>query len=168
MTTSWANGEVWKNIPGVEDAYQVSNLGRIRKRLRELKPYVNWDGYLRVDVTSKDGKKARVALHRLVALAFVPNPDNKPHVNHLNGDRADCRAENLQWATNSENQRHRRSVMCSGGNSGRREVVCLSTGQTFDSLSEAARKTGNRIASVQECCKGKRKTTHGLEWAYKE
>lgn len=154
-------------MPGYEGAYQVSNLGRIRSRHRVLCPVVNWDGYLRV-LIEKDGKKRRVALHRLVALAFVPNPENKPQVNHKNGTRADCRAENLEWCTNAENQRHRHSVKVSRENRAKRAVVCTSTGQVFESLSEAARQTETRIASIQECCKGQRKTANGYGWQYKE
>jgi endonuclease YncB( thermonuclease family) len=128
---------------------------------------VNWDGYLRVLVV-KDGRRSQIALHRLVALAFVPNPENKPQVNHKNGTRADCRAENLEWCTNAENQRHRHHVTGRRENRSKRAVVCTSTGQVFESLSEAARQTGARIASIQECCKGQRKTANGYGWAYKE
>ena len=165
--TSW-DDEVWKDLPQLGGHYQVSNQGRIRKATKVLHPTVNWDGYLRVRVTDKNGRKQQVALHRLVALAFIPNPDNKPQVNHRDGDRANCRAENLEWVTNAQNQQHRRGTMNSGGNCGKRAVVCVSTGQEFSSISEAARKTGNRIASIQECCKGKRKTTKGQRWSYKE
>ena len=154
-------------MPGYEGAYQVSNLGRIRSRHRILRPTVNWDGYLRVLVV-KDGRGTRVALHRLVALAFVPNPENKPQVNHKNGDRANCRAENLEWCTNAENQRHRRRAIGSKGFQGKRAVVNTTTGETFESLSSASRQTGARIASIQECCKGQRKTANGYGWQYKE
>ena len=159
--------EEWRDIPGFEGAYQASNLGRIRGRRGILHPIVNWDGYHRVAL-QKEGRPVRVALHRLVALAFIPNPENKPQVNHKDGDRGNCTAENLEWSTNAENQRHRRRVNGSGGYSSKRAVVNTTTGQSFESLSEAARQTGARIASIQECCKGLRKTANGYGWQYKE
>lgn len=159
--------EEWRDLPGYEDAYQVSDLGRIRSRHRVLQPTTNWDGYLRVSIV-KGGTRRLVALHRLVALAFLPNPGNKPQVNHKNGIRADCRATNLEWCTNAENQRHRNSVVGSGKNRTKRAVVNTTTGQSFESLSDAARQTGARIASIQECCKGLRKTANGYGWQYKE
>lgn len=159
--------EEWRDVPGYEGIYQVSNQGRLRNQHKLLSISVNWDGYHRARLW-KNGKKAQVALHRLVALAFCPNPEHKPQVNHKDGDRSNCKAENLEWVTNAENQRHRRAVIGSGGNCSKRAVVCTSNGQTFESLSEAARETGARIASIQECCKGKRKTAAGKGWAYKE
>ena len=145
----------------------MSNLGRIRNRRGVLHPTINWDGYHRISL-QKEGRRVLIALHRLVALAFIPNPENKPQVNHKNGDRGDCTAENLEWCTNAENQSHRRRVIGSGGCLSKRAVVCTTTGQTFESISEAARQTETRIASIQECCKGQRKTANGYGWQYKE
>lgn len=146
----------------------MSNLGRIRNRRGVLlHPTVNWDGYHRIAL-QKDGRRVKVALHRLVALAFVPNQENKPQVNHKDGDRGNCTAENLAWCTNAENQRHRHRVIGSGGHTSKRAVVCTTTGQAFESLSAAARTTKTRIASIQECCKGLRKTANGYGWQYKE
>lgn len=159
--------EEWRGLPGYEDAYQVSNLGRIRSRNHVLQPTTNWDGYLRVSI-GKDGARRLVALHRLVALAFLPNPDNKPQVNHKNGNRADCRVTNLEWCTNAENQRHRNSAIGGGKNRKKRAVVNTTTGQIYESISEAARQTETCIASIQECCKGQRKTANGYGWQYKE
>lgn len=161
------NTEVWRSVPGYADCYQVSNLGRFRNSRGIRQPLTNWDGYLRVTLKRETGERAQVALHRLVAKAFIPNPENKPQVNHKNGDRGDCRAENLEWVTNSENQKHRRA-RGSAGAGPKKAVVCTSSGQVYESLSEAARQTNTRIASIQECCKGLRKTAHGMTWAYKE
>lgn len=167
MLTS-CNTEVWRSVPGYADCYQVSNLGRFRSSRGIRQPSTIWDGYLRVTLERETGKRTTVALHRLVAKAFVPNPENKPQVNHKNGDRCDCRAENLEWVTNSENQLHRRQVIGNPGTTSKRPVVCITTGRTYESLSCASRQTHTRVASIQECCKGLRKTANGLRWAYKE
>jgi hypothetical protein len=101
--------EIWKPITGF-DSYEVSNLGRLRRvldgKLTLLKPeFHKQTGYLRANVWTK-GKRKHRKLHRVVAEAFIPNPHNKPEVNHKNGDKKDCSVYNLEWATPSENILH--------------------------------------------------------------
>lgn len=159
--------EVWKEVPGYEGLYQVSDKGRLRGPRGDLKkPSRNYNGYLRVNLY-KHGEYHQKCLHVLVALAFIPNPENKPEVNHINGKRHDCRAANLEWCTRAENQQHRRKVLSSGGSTKKRRVLCTTTGTTYESLSAAATSTGSRIGGVYACCRGYQKQTNGLSFRYK-
>lgn len=106
--------EIWKDVEGFEGYYKVSNRGRFLrvspyrygKNERLLNP-VNLFGYLRVSMTKGgDFKQATHPAHRLVARAFIPNPENKPFINHINGVKSDNRVENLEWCTQSENMKH--------------------------------------------------------------
>lgn len=103
--------EVWKTIKGYEN-YQVSNTGLVRslnyKRLgfvKVLKFRPTYKGYIKAPLTKNNITKS-IFIHRLVAIAFIPNPQNKEQVNHINGIKTDNRVENLEWVTNSENQIH--------------------------------------------------------------
>ena len=102
--------EEWRWIPEYEGRYEVSNLGRVRsyaryRKPRLLKPYHDPRGYVQM-VFTVDRKPRTHWLHRLVAAAFITNPENKPSVNHINGNKADNSAANLEWATYSENTTH--------------------------------------------------------------
>lgn len=103
--------ERWRWVPGYEGLYMVSDLGRVMgmpKRTHYghlMALYEKKTGYVQVCL-SKDGKKHYASVHRLVSQAFLDNPNNKPEVNHINGDKSDNRAENLEWVTRSENELH--------------------------------------------------------------
>lgn len=97
--------EIWKPIKDYEGYYEVSNYGRVKSignRGRILKPKKGNNRYYYV-ILSKNGKPQTKRIHRLVAEAFIPNPDNKPYVDHINTDRNDNRVENLRWVTHKEN-----------------------------------------------------------------
>lgn len=99
---------VFKELPldlnGYESKYKITNDGRVYSEYLGdfMKPYYSKGGYVRVKLNYGDRSK-KVMIHRLVAMAFIPNPDNKPQVDHINRNRADNRVENLQWVTAQEN-----------------------------------------------------------------
>lgn len=94
--------EIWKDIPGYEGLYQVSNLGNVRRTKLLKKYYDKTKGYDVISL-SKNGKSKIAKVHQLVAKTFIPNPNNKPEINHINTIRTDNRVENLEWCTRSEN-----------------------------------------------------------------
>jgi len=94
---------IWKDVPGHESRYEVSNDGLVRTKPRILKPYPSKNGgHLQITLTGR----TRTYVHRIVASAFIQNPDGKPVVNHKNGDPSDNRLENLEWVTSGENVAH--------------------------------------------------------------
>lgn len=113
--------EIWRSVKGYEGFYEISNKGRLKSLKRSfIIPYskgvvnkgekilyhqVCIKGYASCKLSLK-GKSRRIKIHRLVAIAFIPNTYNKPQVNHINGIKTDNRVENLEWVTNSENQLH--------------------------------------------------------------
>lgn len=108
LTLDDLDGEIWKPIPDY-DGYQVSNFGRVKSfkqgKIIILKPALAIVGYLFVGLFKKK-KKKKIRIHQLVACAFIPNPENKPEVNHRDGNKFNNCVDNLEWVTSSENQRH--------------------------------------------------------------
>lgn len=109
--------EIWKDIEGYEGLYQASNLGQIKSiqyfnhannksytRNKILKPIINEKGYYRVDLY-KERKSKRFRIHRLIAKTFIPNPNNFPEVNHINGNKKDNCINNLEWCTHKHNMK---------------------------------------------------------------
>lgn len=100
--------EEWRPVSGYEEFYSVSNTGKVRSlRLNiELKPSLSFKGYLRIVLWSPTGTRLTGIVHRLVAQAFIPNPENKPQINHIDCQRSNNHVSNLEWCTPKENTAH--------------------------------------------------------------
>lgn len=174
--------EEWKAVKGFEDAYEISNLGNLRSidRISCGKRYTGKiisnaqvrGGYL-VNILSYEGKRKTVRRHRLVAEAFIPNPDGKPEVNHLDGDKGNNRVENLEWATHKENTNHAwiTGLTKAPPAEENKKVIQFYEGipiAEYSSIDIAANINGISAADICKCCKGKRKNAGRYSWEYKE
>lgn len=129
--------EVWKEVEGFEGLYWISNFGKVRNHKRGIQ--FGWEhnkfGYRKVRLY-KDGKTKDIYLHRLVALAFIDNPSNKPDVNHLDNDPSNNHVDNLEWCTHSENMQYAsKQGRLKGGS---KIVLNLLNGIYYDSIKDAA------------------------------
>lgn len=152
----------------------VSSFGRVKSLPRNgtilseriIKPHLLKSGYLQVEL-SKNDKMHGFRVHRLVAVSFVPNPDSKEFVNHKNGNKIDNRAENLEWATRSENQLHAIYVIKTQKT---RSVVQKSKKgeliKKWDCIAMASSALGIRGDSIVRNCRGRRKSAGGYVWSY--
>lgn len=165
--------EEWRDIAGYEGTYQVSNLGSLRRLHKTTEPKLlkqhMWRGY-KVAHLSKRCVQTAERVHRIVARAFIPNPENKEQVNHINGDKMDNRVSNLEWVDRSENMLHRYRKLktnCSNGSPSRR-IRCVETGRTFSNSSEASEIMGGDPCTIRRCANGEKysKTSGGYHWEY--
>ena len=164
--------EIWKPIKNFENRYRVSNFGRIYsvKRNTIMKPSM-LNGYWRV--TLHDGSKTNgYYVHRIVAEAFIPNPQNKPLVNHIDEDRANNLVSNLEWATFSENvnygSRNAKVSEAFSKNGISRPVMCVETGIVYNSGKHAKRETGIDDGSINHACSDRCQTAGGFHWKFCE
>lgn len=155
----------WK-IPKEFGKYEVSNDGKVRKvtTKRELKAFPDKDGYLKFGVR-KNGKRVFIGAHRLVAMAFIPNPEGKPQVNHKNGVKWDNRVNNLEWVTSSENRLHAYKTGLQVPPH-MRAVRCVETGRVYKSQADAARDTGVLQGNISKSIKRKYSLKRGLHWEW--
>jgi hypothetical protein len=162
--------EEWRDVLGFEELYQVSNLGKVRTIKNgeaEMSQQENRNGYMTVHLRNK-GVERRAMVHRLVAEAFISNPDELKDVNHKNGDKSDNRVENLEWVSHSDNMTH--SFRELGKNV--RHIVQLSLDgvliDRWNSITEAAEATGICRTDIGACCRGERTMAGAFEWKYEE
>ena len=164
--------EIWKDIKDYEGLYQVSNLGRVKSlkygKEKILKSCKLNNGYLIVNL-HKEGKQKHYYIHRLVATAFIPNPDNLSQVNHINEDKTDNRVENLEWCDNKYNINYgTRNERIGKTNS----IPILQFDldgefvKKWDSIMQVERELGFDNSGICMCCKGKRKSAYGYKWRY--
>lgn len=173
--------EQWKEIDDY-NGYSVSNTGKIKSFRRKsnkekgliLKQETSYRGYKQVSLY-KDGKKHQKFVHRLVAEAFIPNPDNKPEVNHKDTDKTNNAVSNLEWNTSSENTIHayknglydnlKESLSIAGPNR-HPPVRVVETGKIYRSQRELSKELNLCEQCVSRCLKGGSKSTKGYHFEY--
>lgn len=170
--------EEWLDVVGYEGLYQVSNLGRIKSlnynrtgKEAIISPNNLNTGYLQV-ILCKNGKTKHHTIHRLVAMAFLPNTDNLPQVNHKDENKENNCVENLEWCGPKYNINYgtarERTVKNMTGPYKSKQVLCVETGVIYSSSYEASRKIGTNKGNIISCCRGKRNTAGGYHWKYSD
>jgi hypothetical protein len=177
--------EIWKPIKGYEDLYEVSNTGRVRRirhkavigktnptlPQREKKPHVNQDGYAMVGLYRGQTQK-HIGVHRLVAMAFIPNPENLPQVNHKDEDKTNNHVDNLEWCTNEYNSRYgtRSERIGKANKNGKKSKPIIGKKDDkilqFPSIAEASRTLKIVRENIVAALKGRRKDAGGYIWEY--
>ena len=170
--------EEWRDIKGYEGYYQISNFGRVKSLPRDvgrnrckneiiMKTSLDKDGYENL-VLRKNGKQRHFRVNRLVAEAFLENPNNYPQVNHKDEDKTNNNVNNLEWCSAKYNVNYgSRTEKAS------KKVICVTTGKIFKSIAEASKYYNLKGNHISACCKGKLKscgkhptTGEKLVWKY--
>ena len=193
--------EIWLPVVGYESYYEISNRGNVRSFERTItyetkaksgifvdrvikpknrKICINTCGYYHTSFKVNKINKV-VRIHRLVAEAFIPNPENKPEVNHKDGIKTNCTVSNLEWATPTENNQHaldtglRRSAAFGKfgiDNPKSKDIIQLDKAgnvlNRFAGAREAERKTGIANSNISNCCHGKKMFAGGYIWKFDE
>lgn len=186
MGGTFMKKEIWKDIPNYESVYKINNYGIIKnkKTNRIKKTHINNSGYERV-VLSKNGEDKNYSVHRLVAQAFIPNPNNFSQVNHKDENKANNSVDNLEWCTPSYNCRYGnrikkiaektkithkgkhyspRTEFQKGRNA--KKIINITTNKIYNSMQEAYKETNVPTSNISMCCQKKIKQAGGYIWRY--
>lgn len=173
--------EIWKQVRGYEGRYEVSNLGRVRsfaqsKKGKIISGSLSKKGYVMVKLYNGFRAKKTCPVHRLVATAFIPNPNDLPQVNHKDENKENNCVENLEWCTNDYNTHYGTKIArvaaklrCCPTTS--KKIFSIDSNgvkQFYDSINEAARQTGLLRPNITKVLMGRRHTCGGLHWCYVE
>lgn len=162
--------EIWRTIHGYGGQYQVSDQGRVRSlkfgKERILKPIRHLSGYLNVSLC-KNREHKMYKVHRLVAQAFIPNPDNLPQVNHKDENKENNSVQNLEWCDakyninyGTRNQRYSKPVL--------QYTKSGAFVKEWKSAMDVQRNLGYHQQHISHCCNGKRKSANGFVWKFKD
>ena len=172
--------KIWRDIAGYEGLYQVSNMGRVKSleriitrkngrkqtiRERILKPKTKRTGYLQVGLFNGRGKEKKFLVHRLVCGAFHENPENKPCVNHIDENKANNEANNLEWCTYKENNNHGTRTARTSKPVGQYSIDGNLI-KVWQSTREVERQLCFDHSTVSKAAQGKYKTAYGYVWKY--
>ena len=151
-------------IKGYEN-YKIDRLGNVyNSKGHLLKQHITNNGYVRVTLC-KHQKHKHFSVHRLVAQAFIPNPNNLPQVNHIDYNKTNNRVENLEWCSPIQNLEYS-NIIYKASLKKERKIKCLETNEIFNSIKEACNKYKLHHANVVACCNGRRNKCGGLTWLY--
>lgn len=187
--------EIWKPVKNFENLYEISNIGRLKslprpRRYKDIntglyktymtkeyiiKGRINDNGYKRT-ILSKNGTRFYMDIHRLVAEVFIPNPENKPCVNHKNGRKLDNRVNNLEWTTYKENNNHAQNTgLWKTVTFNKKPILNITTGKQYESAIAAAKDIHKEVPTsnvetvmknIKACCYGKQKSAYKYQWKH--
>ena len=154
--------EEYRDIIGYEGRYQISDYGNVKSLYDDIimKPFKNYKGYFKIRLR-KNKKKKNYRIHRLVGIMFIPNPDNKPEINHIDGNKINNHVTNLEWNTQEENYFHSVNVL---GNSITKKVIQMDMDgnelNIYNSINEASKELNIPRENIRKCLIGERKSTY--------
>jgi hypothetical protein len=162
--------EVWIDIRGYEGIYQISSHGRVKslikgEKIRKIQINKNRNDYCEISLFN-NGIEKRFKVHRLVAENFISNEDNKPEVNHKDGNKSNNCVDNLEWVTSKENKKHAWDNSLYSSNHKKRKIICLETGKIFDSVIECSKILNIDRRTIFRVLKGQRKSCNGYKFKY--
>lgn len=163
--------EIWKDIPWYEWKYQASSLGRVRntKSYHILSQYLTWE-YLQVCFSKKTTR-----VHRLIALTFIPNPEKKRYINHIDGNKLNNKANNLEWVTASENLKHTYDIWLFNQKKWKMNIRSIRVNQysiegyfirEWEWMKQIEREAWYNHGNISLCCSWKIKRAYWFIWKY--